>query len=229
MQSSIQEVPPSSSPVRGRSTTPFCLQSGATTRSPRGLWGCNPAHFSTKAADLGMELVAFDPSGAILAVAGRRGYVHLVDWRSGSAQVAGSVKMNSGVQGLWWNRHPGLDGRLELLTLGADAEVYVWDVGERRLGQQWPLSEHRVKVRPCQRLRRRCFVINVIFSKSQPRKTLQNLTTSISTLRFNHDSQCLQWRLVSRRIKCDGSFTFLHSRRSPIGQLLARLWGTYRY
>ncbi|KAL5534753.1 hypothetical protein ACEPAG_1217 [Sanghuangporus baumii] len=186
----------------------FDLQSGATTRSPRGLWGCNPAHFSTKAADLGMELVAFDPSGVILAVAGRRGYVHLVDWRSGSAQVAGSVKMNSGVQGLWWNRHPGLDGRPELLTLGADAEVYVWDVGERRCVRRWKEEGgYGTTVISGDNsgsylsIGSKSGLVNVYGEdallstssslSSKPRKTLQNLTTSISTLRFNHDSQVL--------------------------------------
>ncbi|EJD04520.1 WD40 repeat-like protein [Fomitiporia mediterranea MF3/22] len=116
------------------------LQSGAIARSPRGLWGSNPAHGSAKAVDLGMERVAFDPSGQILAVAGRRGYIHLVDWRAGGAQVIGNVKMNSGVQALWWNRHPGhnsISGHPELLTLGADAEVYVWDIGERRCVRRW--------------------------------------------------------------------------------------------
>lgn len=86
---------------------------------------------------MGMERCAFDPSGNILAVAGRRGYIHLVDWRAGGAQVSGSVKMNAGVQSLWWNRHPGLDGRPELVTLGSDAEVYVWDIGERRCVRRW--------------------------------------------------------------------------------------------
>lgn len=113
------------------------LQSGQTTRSPRGLWGsvnANGAH-----ADLSMETCAFDPSGSVLAVAGRRGYVHLVDWRAGgAAQVVGSVKMNSGVRALWWSRQPGADGfHNELLTLGADAEMYVWDIGERRCVRRW--------------------------------------------------------------------------------------------
>ena len=76
----------------------------------------------SQAADMGMEHCAFDPSGSVLAVAGRRGYVHLIDWRSGAAQVVGSVKMNSGVQSLWWNRHSGSDASSELMTLGADAE-----------------------------------------------------------------------------------------------------------
>lgn len=84
--------------------------------------------------DGSMEICAFDPTGEVLAVAGRRGYVHLVDWRSGSGQVVGSVKMNSGVKGLWWTRG---SGRSELMSLGEDAEVYVWDVGEKRCVKRW--------------------------------------------------------------------------------------------
>ena len=116
----------------------FDLQSGALTRSPRGLWGSASSNVGKgKLADLGMERSVFDPSGSILAVAGRRGYVHLVDWRAGGAQVVGSVKMNTGVQALWWNTHAGLDREPELFTLGSDAEVYVWDVGERRCIRRW--------------------------------------------------------------------------------------------
>ena len=72
-----------------------------------------------------MEICAFDPSGEVLAVAGRRGYIHLVDWKSGAGQVVGSLKMNAGVKDLWWTRG-------ELMTLSDKAEVYVWDVGEDR-------------------------------------------------------------------------------------------------
>lgn len=60
----------------------------------------------------GMELSAFSPyPGDMLAVAGRGGYVHLVDWRSGSGQVVSSLKCSGatvggvgggGIKGLWW-------------------------------------------------------------------------------------------------------------------------------
>lgn len=94
---------------------------------------------------MGLEKCAFDPSGSLLTVAGRRGYVHLVDWRAGPSQVVGSLKMNSGVQALWWSRSRwrqgagdgGGDGGSELMTLGTDAEVYVWDVGTRRCVRRW--------------------------------------------------------------------------------------------
>lgn len=83
-----------------------------------------------------MEVCSFDPTGEVLAVAGKRGYVHLVDWKSGTGQVVGSVKMNSAVKGVWWAKSSG-GGRSELMSLGEDAEVYVWDVGERRCIRRW--------------------------------------------------------------------------------------------
>jgi U3 small nucleolar RNA-associated protein 18 len=82
-----------------------------------------------------METVAFSPDGSVLAVAGRGGTTHLVDWNAGGAQVVGSVKMNRPVKALWWAQG-GAEGR-ELMTMSDDAEVYVWDVGERRCVRRW--------------------------------------------------------------------------------------------
>jgi U3 small nucleolar RNA-associated protein 18 len=120
----------------------FCtydLGSGAAVRSPRGLWGnaANAANGMGRGAgreDLSMETVAFSPDGSVLAVAGRGGVVHLVDWNSGGAQVVGSVKMNRPVKSLWWSR--SREGK-ELMTMSEDAEVYIWDVGERRCVRKW--------------------------------------------------------------------------------------------
>ena len=111
----------------------YDLQSGTAQRSPRGLWGTT--FNGNEMKDGSMEICAFDPTGEVLAVAGKRGYVHLVDWRSGAGQVVGSVKMNSGVKGVWWSR--GSSGRNELMSLGQNSEVYVWDVGERRCVSRW--------------------------------------------------------------------------------------------
>jgi U3 small nucleolar RNA-associated protein 18 len=79
-----------------------------------------------------METCAFNSGGDVLAVAGRRGYVHLVDWRTGGGQVVGSVKANTGVRALWW-----LPNGRELMTLGEDAEAYLWDIGTRRCVHRW--------------------------------------------------------------------------------------------
>lgn len=108
----------------------YDLQTGTAQRSPRGLWGTTFADTSGPAQDGSMEICQFDPTGSVLAVAGRRGHVHLVDWRAGSGQVVGSVKMNAGAKSLWWSGD-------ELLTLGEDSEVYVWDVGQRRCIRRW--------------------------------------------------------------------------------------------
>lgn len=108
----------------------YDLQSGTTQRSPRGLWGTTFTNTDASAQDASMEICAFDPSGDILAVAGRRGYVHLVDWRTGAGQVVGSVKSNAAVKSLWWS---GSD----LVTLGEDSEVYIWDIAERKCVRRW--------------------------------------------------------------------------------------------
>ena len=82
-----------------------------------------------------MEMCAFDPTGDMLAVAGRKEYVHLVDWRSRTGQVVDSVKLNCRVRDIWWGRGEGGGG--ELMTLGDDSQVYVWHVGERKCIRRW--------------------------------------------------------------------------------------------
>ncbi|KAI0045734.1 WD40 repeat-like protein [Auriscalpium vulgare] len=184
----------------------YDLQSGATTRSPRGLWGTTFNSSNPGSEDLSMEVTAFDPSGEVLAVAGRRGYVHLVDWKSGAGQVVGSVKGNAAVKALWWARTPGGTGR-ELLALGEDAEVYVWDVGARRCVRRWKddggfgarvLSGDRAGNYIA--VGSKSGIVNVYGSdavsssgseRPKPLKAIGNLTTSISAARFNHDSQLL--------------------------------------
>jgi U3 small nucleolar RNA-associated protein 18 len=87
----------------------------------------------------------------MLAVAGRGGYVHLVDWKSGAGQVVGSLKCGGGgggVRALWWAPDVGAPAdalgsaggggdRRHLAVLSGDAEVYLWDVGERRCVRRW--------------------------------------------------------------------------------------------
>lgn len=88
-----------------------------------------------------MEMFKFSPDGRFVAVAGRRGHVHLLDWGSdgkgmmaggNGGQVVGTVKINSGISGLAWNR-----SGTELVTVGDDAQVYTWDMGTRKCLQRW--------------------------------------------------------------------------------------------
>jgi len=99
---------------------------------------------------------AFSPNtGSMLAVAGRGGNVHIVDWKSGAGQVIGSLKCPSsggggggGVQGLWWVPSNGAGDLLggdssmandekHLGVLTGEAEVYIWDVAQRRCVRKW--------------------------------------------------------------------------------------------
>ena len=111
----------------------YDLQSGTSHRSPRGLWGTTFTDKRSTDTGASLQTCSFSPTGEMLAVAGRRGYVHLVDWKAtaSGSQVIGSVKMNSSVKSLWWNNQG------ELLSLAEDSEVYVWDVGERRCVRRW--------------------------------------------------------------------------------------------
>ncbi|OSD05741.1 WD40 repeat-like protein [Trametes coccinea BRFM310] len=177
----------------------YDLQTGTTQRSPRGLWGTTFANATQAAQDGSMEICAFDSTGSVLAVAGRRGHVHLVDWRTGGGQVVGSVKMNSGAKSLWWSGE-------QLFSLGEDAEVYVWDVGQRRCIRRWQDdggygSQLLTGDRSSKYLAigSRMGIVNVYGSdaasgnteRPKPLKALGNLTTSITSLKFNHDSQLL--------------------------------------
>ncbi|KAI0271680.1 WD40 repeat-like protein [Gloeopeniophorella convolvens] len=179
----------------------YDLQSGATTRSPRGLWSTTFANGDN--ADLSMETCAFNAGGDVLAVAGRRGYVHLVDWRAGAGQVVGSVKANSGVRALWW-----LPSGRELMTLSEDAEVYLWDISSRRCVHRWKddggfggrvLAGDRAGNYVA--IGSKSGIVNVYGSdaasswssggRPKPLKAIGNLTTSITAARFNPDSQLL--------------------------------------
>ena len=93
----------------------------------------------------------FSPSGDVLAVtSGKGARVHFVDWRSGAGQVIGTVHCSLGggnIAGMWWfdgsmtsSKALGdetLGPRTHLAVLTSDAEVYLWDVGERRCVRRW--------------------------------------------------------------------------------------------
>ncbi|KAF8060775.1 WD40-repeat-containing domain protein [Lyophyllum atratum] len=203
------------------------LQSGLTTRHARGLWGTtfntlNDTSSSRKrgrASDKGggggggegMEVTSFSPrTGSLLAVAGRGGHVHLVDWTSGAGQVVGSLKSGGGGGGaraLWWA------SERELAVLSGDAEVYLWDVGERRCVRRWRdqggfRGAGRVmsgasgggEGKGWLAVGSNTGFVNVYGKDSfapegsgnpKPLKSIANLTTAISSIRFNHDAQVM--------------------------------------
>ncbi|KAG6334326.1 hypothetical protein ID866_4761 [Astraeus odoratus] len=176
----------------------YDLQSGTSHRSPRGLWGTT---FSSANQDTSMDTCAFSPDGDVLAVAGRRGHIHLVDWRSGAAQVVAGLKANAPVKSLWWSR--AREG--ELLSLTEDSQVYVWDVRQRKCTKRWQdEGGFGSRILPAAYAAQpvgtssNTGLVNVYNAhtagedpKPKPLKTIGNLTTNISCLRYNHDSQLL--------------------------------------
>ncbi|KIJ58781.1 hypothetical protein HYDPIDRAFT_163119 [Hydnomerulius pinastri MD-312] len=189
----------------------YDLQTGASHRSPRGLWGTTFSSSSSSAGggDAGsMEICAFNPEGDVLAVAGRRGCIHLVDWRSGAAQVVGSLKANAGIKSLWWSRAAaGAGAGGELMSLTENSQVYVWNVGARKCVKRWQDEGgfgSRIMGGDQQgrylSIGSNTGLVNVYgaestvspeTSKPKPLKTISNLTTNISCLRYNSDSQLL--------------------------------------
>ncbi|KAL0065152.1 U3 snoRNP protein [Marasmius tenuissimus] len=221
------------------------LAGGAGGAGVRGLWGTRWDDPSTS-VDPGrkrgrgqnqngnsnsgsgsMDVSAFSPTGDVLAVAGRGGYVHLVDWKAsastggGAGQVIGSLKCSSsgpsggGVKGMWWV-HPSANegGRTHLAILSGDSEVYLWDVGERRCVRRWTdeggfRGSARVFAGSTNSPRggllsvgsssglvnmydSSAFAGSLSDTKSpKPIKTLSNLVTPISTMRYNPDGQVL--------------------------------------
>ncbi|KAF8798205.1 WD40 repeat-like protein [Phlegmacium glaucopus] len=156
----------------------YDLQQGTSTMHRRGLWGSGDIFDDSAVVGVGRRRkragengasgggstpstithTAFSPcTGSLLAVAGRGGVVHLVDWKSGAGQVVGSLTCTSGgggggggIQGLWWVPGDGKDIALgnengsgtgddekHLAVLTGEAEVYIWDVGQRRCVKRW--------------------------------------------------------------------------------------------
>jgi len=109
------------------------------------------------------------------------------------------------VKSLWWARGSSGEGR-ELMSLSDNAEVYVWDIAGRKCTRRW--QDHGGfgscvidgdRAGKYVAIGANSGFVNVYGSdgassgsdRPQPLKTIGNLTTSISTLRFNHDSQLL--------------------------------------
>jgi len=129
-----------------------------------------------------------------------------VDWQSGAGQNVGRLPLPAGVPTLWWTKGGHGDGR-ELMSLSENAEVYVWDIAERKCTRRWQdhggfgsCVIHGDREGKYVAIGANSGFANVYGSDStasssndqpKPLKTIGNLTTSISTLRFNHDSQLL--------------------------------------
>lgn len=150
----------------------YDLPSGTATHHARGLWGTTFNNINDTSGAFprrrkrggdqaggngdgeSLSLTSFSTHGDLLAVAGRGGYVHLVDWKTGAGQVISSLKCSAsggggGIQGLWWvppgfsdtalgdGMVSGSSGSSKLAVLTGNAEIYLWDVGQRKCVKRW--------------------------------------------------------------------------------------------
>ncbi|WVR04945.1 hypothetical protein IAU60_001957 [Kwoniella sp. DSM 27419] len=111
----------------------YDLASQRCLRSPRNLFGS----VDTPSSPNSLHRHAFSPDGSLLAVAGRRGAVSILDWSSGgSGGVVAELRSGrgGGIADLLWDP----SGKALSVLGGRDnAEVEVWDLGERRIKTKW--------------------------------------------------------------------------------------------
>ncbi|WVQ77938.1 hypothetical protein IAT38_000018 [Cryptococcus sp. DSM 104549] len=113
----------------------YDLASQRCLRSPRNLFGSS----NTPSTPNSLHRHSFSPDGSLLAVAGRRGAVSILEWNGGGAGAGAVVaEFRSGRGGSVEDFTWGKEGR-ELSVLGGrdGAEVEVWDVRERRIVRKW--------------------------------------------------------------------------------------------
>lgn len=232
----------------------YDLQAGRVVRSIP--WrGAGSMHSQSNAEEDGAELrlsdAKFQPLTAeqgnrLLAIGGRRGVVHLLDWgRSGAAggTRVGGVRMNSALAGFAWDAASVLGDRgtgigvtgtgkdVELLTMSREGSVHLWDIrntgmevgctsiwhdpgsfGAKGLevspnGKFWSVGSEggivNVYKRPAESYSLASNLLpatgidveatlgKVPGGNMDPAKTVENLVTATTTMRWNADGQIL--------------------------------------
>lgn len=144
-----------------------------------------------------LEVFEVSPDSNTIAFVGNEGYILLVSSRT--KELIGTLKMNGTVRSLAFAE----DGK-QLLSSGGDGHVYHWDLRTRR-------CIHKAVDEGCINSTVLCTspngslfaagsdsgIVNIykreefLGGKKKPIKTVENLTTRVDFMKFNHDSQIL--------------------------------------
>jgi U3 small nucleolar RNA-associated protein 18 len=132
-----------------------------------------------------------------IAFTGNEGYILLVS--SKTKQLIGTLKMNGSVRSLAF-----ADGGNQLLSSGRDGHVYHWDLRTRKCIHKAMDDGSLGGISLCTSPDSSLFaagsssgVVNVykrddfLGGKRKPLKTIENLTTDVGEMKFNHDAQVL--------------------------------------
>lgn len=192
----------------------FDLQSGRTIRSSP--WSGTNKHADVDTAERDLSRVAFQPhGGSLLAVGGRRGAIHLLEWgkqgASASGSLVGTLRMNAPLAGLSWN---GADPT-KVMSLSEQGTVHLWDtrnmqcqVQKRDVGLFNPKGLESSPDGQWCSIGSESGIVNMykgdqmgsLTSKNiEAHKEVGNLTTATTTMRYNPDGQMLA--LASRNKK----------------------------
>ncbi|VVB14413.1 unnamed protein product [Arabis nemorensis] len=132
-----------------------------------------------------------------IAFVGNEGYILLVSTKT--KELTGTLKMNGTVRSLAFSD----DGK-QLLSSGGDGQVYVWDLRTMRCLYKGVDEGSTCGTSLCSSLNGALFasgtdrgIVNIykksefVGGKRKPIKTVDNLTSKIDFMKFNHDAQIL--------------------------------------
>ncbi|OEL25950.1 U3 small nucleolar RNA-associated protein 18-like protein [Dichanthelium oligosanthes] len=117
-----------------------------------------------------LESFEISPDSKTIAFVGNEGYVLLISAKT--KQLIGTLKMNGSVRSLAF-----ADGGSQLLSSGGDGHVYHWDLGTRKCSTSGIVNVYKRD--------------DFLGGKRKPLKTIENLTTDVGEIKFNHDAQIL--------------------------------------
>ncbi|WVZ95504.1 hypothetical protein U9M48_041259 [Paspalum notatum var. saurae] len=118
--------------------------------------------------------------------------VHILLISAKTKQLIGTLKMNGSVRSL-----ASADGGNQLLSSGGDGHVYHWDLGTRKCIHKATDDGSLAGVLLCTSKDSSLGIVNVykrddfLGGKRKPLKTIENLTTDVEEMKFNHDAQIL--------------------------------------
>ncbi|KAL6603491.1 hypothetical protein ACP70R_043852 [Stipagrostis hirtigluma subsp. patula] len=144
-----------------------------------------------------LESFEISPDSKTIAFIGNEGYILLVS--SKTKQLIGTLKMNGSVRSLAF-----ADGGNQLMSSGGDGQVYHWDLRTRKCIHKATDDGSLAGISLCTSQDSSLFatgstsgIVNVykrddfLGGKQKPLKTIENLTTEVGEMKFNHDAQIL--------------------------------------